>query len=112
MSYLQTFLEGYWGYANYFFNEILHPSWHNYFYWLLGLSLVVWTLEINFPWRKNQCAIRQDGVNFGITLSIWDYIFGQNYVPKVDGTIKLGFDDIANFPKTFKKQLFYPWNKK
>lgn len=289
MSYLQTFLEGYWGYANYIFNEILHPSWHNYFYWLLGLSIVVWTLEINFPWRKNQSAIRHDfwldvfymffnfflfllvaynaisnvavqafndllglfgiknlvainiaswpmwiqlltllivrdfvqwnihrllhkvpwmwevhkvhhsieemgfaghlryhwmenviyrtieytplamigfgiqdffvvhiftlaighlnhaniylplgplkfifnspqmhlwhhaevlpkdrkyGVNFGITLSIWDYIFGQNYVPKEEGTIKLGFDDIANFPKTFKKQLFYPWNKK
>jgi sterol desaturase/sphingolipid hydroxylase (fatty acid hydroxylase superfamily) len=289
MRYLQTFLEGYWGYANYLFNEILHPSWHNYFYWLLGLSLVVWTLEIVFPWRKNQGAIRHDfwvdvfymffnfflfsliaynaisnvavqafndflglfgiknlvainvaswpkwaqlltlffvrdfvqwnvhrllhkvpwmwevhkvhhsieemgfaghlryhwmenviyrtleyiplamigfgiqdffivhiftlaighlnhaniymplgplkyifnspqmhlwhhaeelpkertnGVNFGITLSIWDYIFGLNYVPKEDGTIKLGFENIANFPKTFTKQLFYPWLKK
>lgn len=289
MRYLQTFLEGYWGYANYLFNEILHPSWHNYFYWLLGLSLVVWSLEIMFPWRKNQGAIRQDfwldvfymffnfflfsliaynaisnvavqafndflglfgiknlvainvaswpkwsqlltlflvrdfvqwnvhrllhkvpwmwevhkvhhsieemgfaghlryhwmenviyrtleyiplamigfgiqdffivhiftlaighlnhaniylplgplkyilnspqmhlwhhaeelpkdrkeGVNFGITLSIWDYIFGKNYVPKEDGTIKLGFDNLAKFPKTFWSQLTYSFWKK
>ena len=288
MRYLQTFLEGYWGYANYFFTEILHPSWHNYFYWLLGLSLVVWSLEIMFPWRKNQGAIRHDfwvdvfymffnfflfsliaynavsnvavqafndflalfgiknlvalnvaswpgwlqlltlflvrdfiqwnihrllhkvpwmwevhkvhhsieemgfaghlryhwmenviyrmleyiplamigfgiqdffivhiftlavghlnhaniylplgplkyifnspqmhlwhhaeelpkerlsGVNFGITLSIWDYIFGKNYVPKEDENIKLGFEGLSKFPKNFIKQQFHPWNK-
>lgn len=288
MRYLQTFLEGYWGYANYLFNEILNPSWHNYFYWLLGLSVVVWSLEILFPWRKNQGAIRHDfwldvfymffnfflfsliaynavsnvavqafndflglfgiknlvainvaswptwlqlltlflvrdfiqwnihrllhkvpwmwevhkvhhsieemgfaghlryhwmenviyrtleyiplamigfgiqdffvvhiftlaighlnhaniylplgplkyifnnpqmhlwhhaevlpndrkyGVNFGITLSIWDYIFGQNYVPKEDGTIKLGFGNLTKFPKTFWSQTTYKFWK-
>jgi sterol desaturase/sphingolipid hydroxylase (fatty acid hydroxylase superfamily) len=55
---------------------------------------------------------RINGVNFGITLSIWDYIFGLNYVPKEDATIKLGFDDMAKFPKTFWSQSTYAFWKK
>jgi sterol desaturase/sphingolipid hydroxylase (fatty acid hydroxylase superfamily) len=55
---------------------------------------------------------RMNGVNFGITLSIWDYIFGLNYVPKEDGTIKLGFNDISKFPKTFWSQSTYSFWKK
>ena len=279
----------YTGYFNYLKNEILQPSFHNYFYWLLGLSLVVWTLEIMFPWRKNQEKVRHDfwldafymffnfflfslvaynaisnvavqaftdflalfgvknlvainvanlpgwvqlltlflvrdfiqwnihrllhkvpwmwevhkvhhsieemgfaghlryhwmenviyrtleyiplamigfgiqdffivhiftlaighlnhaniylllgplkyifnspqmhlwhhaeelpnermnGVNFGITLSMWDYIFGLNYVPKEDGNIKLGFDDMDKYPKSFWKQFTYSFWKK
>ena len=288
-KYIEIIVGSYTGYFNYLLSEILNPSWHNYFYWLLGLSLVVWTLEILFPWRKNQAAIRHDfwvdvfymffnfflfsliaynaisnvavqafndflalfgiknliainvaswpawmqlltlflvrdfvqwnvhrllhkvpwmwevhkvhhsieemgfaghlryhwmenviyrtleyiplamigfgiedffivhiftlavghlnhaniylplgplkyvfnspqmhlwhhaeelpkermnGVNFGITLSIWDYIFGLNYVPKEDSTIKLGFDNMAKFPKTFWSQLTYSFWKK
>jgi sterol desaturase/sphingolipid hydroxylase (fatty acid hydroxylase superfamily) len=59
-QYIQAFLNGYAGYFNYLKEEVLHLSWHNYFYWLVGLSLVVWSLEILFPWRKNQGAIRHD----------------------------------------------------
>ena len=59
-EYIQVFLDGYYGYWNYLSLEILYPSWHNYFWWLLGISLVVWSLELVFPWRKNQAAIRED----------------------------------------------------
>lgn len=59
-SYFDVFVEGYRGYFHYLLNEVLQPSWHNYFYWLIGLSVVVWALEIVFPWRKNQGAIRHD----------------------------------------------------
>ncbi|MBI3520377.1 MAG: sterol desaturase family protein [Bacteroidetes bacterium] len=52
--------QSYSGYFNYLTNEILHPTWHNYFYWLLGLSVVVWILELLFPWRKEQAAFRKD----------------------------------------------------
>ncbi|MFO0356628.1 MAG: sterol desaturase family protein [Sphingobacteriaceae bacterium] len=55
-----TILNSYSGYYNYLVNEILYPSWHNYFYWLLGLSLFVWMLELIFPWRKQQAAFRKD----------------------------------------------------
>ncbi|MEN9638478.1 MAG: hypothetical protein RLZZ262_346, partial [Bacteroidota bacterium] len=48
---------GYWSYLSY---ELLHPSWNNYFYWLIGLSILTWALELLFPWRKNQAALRDD----------------------------------------------------
>lgn len=58
-KYLKTVADAYVGYWNYFISEILSPSWHNYFYWLVGSSLLIWLLEILFPWRKNQPAIRE-----------------------------------------------------
>lgn len=59
-EYFQVFLDGYYGYWNYLSSEIFYPSWHNYFWWLIGISLVVWGLELAFPWRKNQATIRAD----------------------------------------------------
>lgn len=50
----------YGGYFNYLKNEVLYPGWDNYFYALIVISLVVWGLEIAFPWRKNQPIIRKD----------------------------------------------------
>ena len=59
-KYLKIIQESYTGYWNYLVNEIWYPSWNNYFYWLLGLSLMVWMLEIIIPWRKKQAIFRQD----------------------------------------------------
>ena len=58
--YLKAFSGGYTGYFTYLVNEILHPGWHNYFYWLVGLSASIWLLEIVFPWRKDQPVFRQE----------------------------------------------------
>ena len=44
---------------------------------------------------------RRFGVNFGITLSVWDYIFGKNYIPSSGRDIPLGFSGIEKFPKRF-----------
>jgi sterol desaturase/sphingolipid hydroxylase (fatty acid hydroxylase superfamily) len=46
------------------------------------------------------------GINFGISLSIWDYIFKTNYVPESSGAIELGFPGEEKFPKGFVGQLF------
>ncbi|MBB6004439.1 sterol desaturase family protein [Arcicella rosea] len=59
-KYFEAFYMGYANYFMYVLNEILHPSCHNYFYWLIAISLFVWTLEIVFPWRKQQSTIRHD----------------------------------------------------
>jgi len=45
------------------------------------------------------------GVNYGISLSLWDYIFGTHYVPEDSGTIELGFEGDDQFPKDFVGQL-------
>ncbi|WP_439487881.1 sterol desaturase family protein [Algoriphagus sp.] len=58
-KYIKAISDGYYGYWNYFIGEILNPNWHNYFYWLLGASLVIYGLEILFPWRKNQPILRE-----------------------------------------------------
>lgn len=55
---------------------------------------------------------RKNGVNFGITLSVWDYIFKTNYIPKSGRDIELGFENDEYFPKGFLGQEFYPLNKK
>ncbi len=52
------------------------------------------------------------GVNFGISLSIWDYIFKTNYIPEDSGTIELGYSDDTKMPKSFIKQLFYGFSSK
>ncbi|MCF6308608.1 MAG: sterol desaturase family protein [Flavobacteriaceae bacterium] len=54
---------------------------------------------------------KPQGINFGISLSIWDYIFKTNYVPEDSGTIELGFDGEERFPKTFVGQLFTGFGK-
>ena len=44
---------------------------------------------------------RKYGVNFGLSLALWDYIFGTAYVPSSGRDIRLGFPGIEEFPKDF-----------
>jgi len=55
---------------------------------------------------------RKNGVNYGITLSIWDYIFKTNYIPHSGKDIEIGFEGDENFPKDFIGQELYPLRKK
>lgn len=51
------------------------------------------------------------GINFGISLSLWDYIFKTNYVPEDSGTIELGWENDEGFPQGFFGQLFTGFGK-
>ncbi len=51
------------------------------------------------------------GINYGISLSLWDYIFKTNYIPEDSGTIELGFPDEDIFPKGFFGQIIYGFGK-
>lgn len=57
---IETLIGGYTGYWYYLTGEMFNPGWRNYFWWLVGLSLFMWTLEIFFPWRKDQNIFRKD----------------------------------------------------
>jgi len=48
------------------------------------------------------------GVNFGLTLSIWDYLFKTNYIPYSGKDIELGFEGDEKFPEHFLAQEIYP----
>lgn len=50
--------------------------------------------------------------NFGITLSLWDYLFGTVWMPKDGRDIVLGFPDIEQFPKSFWEQEVLPFFRK
>lgn len=54
---------------------------------------------------------RSKGINFGISLSIWDYIFKTNYIPEDSGKIELGFPNEEVFPKGFFGQIVYGFIK-
>ena len=58
-KYLKIIQDSFTGYFNYLVQEITTPSWTNYFYWLIAISLVVWILEIALPWRKSQPIFRK-----------------------------------------------------
>lgn len=51
------------------------------------------------------------GVNFGISLSLWDYIFKTNYIPEDSGTIEIGFRGDDKFPTDFIGQNTYGFKK-
>lgn len=59
-KYLTIFIDSYLGYFNYLWNEITRFHWENYFYGLIVVSLIVWILELVFPWRKDQKIFRKD----------------------------------------------------
>ncbi len=52
------------------------------------------------------------GVNFAISLSIWDYLFKTSYVPDADKNIMLGYEDDHKMPNSFWGQLRYGFRSK
>ena len=61
-TYVEVFLNTVTGMANYQWRQILFdvPWNENWFWGLTCVSLLVWGLELLFPWRKKQRAIRKD----------------------------------------------------
>lgn len=53
----------------------------------------------------------KNGANFAISLSVWDYIFRTNYVPKPDKNLRLGYRDDAKMPQNFWGQMRYGFRK-
>jgi sterol desaturase/sphingolipid hydroxylase (fatty acid hydroxylase superfamily) len=51
------------------------------------------------------------GVNYGLSLSLWDYIFKTAYIPKSGRDAELGFEKSEQFPKGFWGQVIYPIGK-
>lgn len=53
----------------------------------------------------------RNGMNYGISLSLWDYIFKTNYIPEDSGTVEIGFKGDDKFPKNFIDQNLYGFKK-
>ena len=105
-TYLNIIRDSFSGYSQYLVSEILNPHWGNYFYWLISISLVFWSLEILIPWRKNQNKIRKDFWLDGFYMFFNFFLFSlivYNAVSNVAVTffneilIKIGIDNLAFF---------------
>lgn len=59
-------------------------------------------------WHHAKEMPTQYGINFALTLSVWDYIFKTNYIPYDGRDIELGFANDEQFPKDFLHQESYP----
>lgn len=49
------------------------------------------------------------GVNYGLSLSVWDYFFGTAHVPFHNPELELGFEGDENYPENFGSQLLEPF---
>lgn len=83
---------GHWNHANFSFN--IGPL----KYVLNNPAMHIWHHAKVLP------EDRKYGVNFGLSLSIWDYLFRTDYVPKDGRDIELGFPNDEEFPKNFVGQ--------
>lgn len=80
-----------WGPFKYLFNNPVMHLWHH-----------VYTL----PEGKTR------GINFGISLSVWDYLFGTAKIPQDDAHIKLGYPGMEDMPRSFWGQLVFGFRSK
>ena len=51
------------------------------------------------------------GVNYGLSLSLWDYIFRSASIPSNGRDVELGFEGDENFPRSFSGQIVYGFGK-
>ena len=97
-----------------FFNIVIGHLNHANINWDYGWLKYIFNNPKMHIWHhsKELPAERKFGVNFGLTLSIWDYIFKTNYIPHSGRDIEIGFKGDENFPKGFLEQEMYPLGKK
>lgn len=60
-------------------------------------------------WHHAKHIPSKTGVNFGLTLSIWDYLFQTDYIPNSGKDEPLGFEKVEQFPETFWEQIYWPF---
>ncbi|MEM9073493.1 MAG: sterol desaturase family protein, partial [Myxococcota bacterium] len=60
-------------------------------------------------WHHARVIPTRTGINFGLTLSVWDWVFGTAHWPDDDADRALGFEGVDTFPSGFVGQLWRPF---
>ncbi len=111
MRYIELFIEGYKGYAGYLWYEITHPSFKNYFYWLIVVSLFFFVLEVVIPWRKKQAVLRKDFWLDGFYMFFNFFLFSLIiYSAASNVVVNLFNDGIKAITDGFDLQALNPMN--
>jgi len=96
----------------YFFNIVIGHLNHANLGWNYGVFKYILNSPKMHIWHHAKELPVRTGVNFGLTLSVWDYLFKTNYIPHSGKDIVLGFEGDENFPNSFINQELYPLSKK
>lgn len=97
----------------YFFGTLIGHLNHANLGWSYGPLKYILNNPQMHIWHhaKNLPEDRPHGMNFGITLSIWDYLFGTAYIPSSGRDIELGFEGIENYPDGFLEHQIEPFKR-
>jgi sterol desaturase/sphingolipid hydroxylase (fatty acid hydroxylase superfamily) len=55
---------------------------------------------------------KEYGINFALSLSLWDYLFGTAEEPYEGRDIEIGYPNDEEMPKSFWGQLAFPFTKR
>ncbi len=85
----------------------LDITWGPFRYLLNSPRMHVWHHDRAWP------ADRPRGLNFGISLSLWDWLFGTAWWPSraerpTQQPDRLGFDGIEDYPRNLRDRILYP----
>ena len=95
-SYVNAFIRSFNGTLDWTWKSIIFevPFYTNYFWGLILISLVVWVLEMVFPWRKEQAIFRKDfwldGFYMFFNFFIFSIVIGGFYK-----MLQIAFTDIG-----------------
>lgn len=85
---------------------------HANFYLPLGPLQYIFNSPQMHIWHHSKELPRGSyGVNYGITLSVWDYLFGTVWMPGDGRDIKLGFEEVDEYPHSFFGQVAKPFSQ-
>jgi len=121
MEYLKLLSESFLGTLDWTFNQIFFrvPNQENYFWGLIIISFLVWTLELIFPWRKKQKKIRLDFwldvfymffnfFVFSIVINGFYEIFNKLMNDLFNLRVNsLAFFELSNFPSVIQLLIFF-----
>jgi sterol desaturase/sphingolipid hydroxylase (fatty acid hydroxylase superfamily) len=62
-------------------------------------------------WHHDVIPGGKHGQNFGIVLSVWDWLFGTAYMPNAGQPENLGFEGQEAYPRSLTGRLFYPLSR-
>ena len=95
-KYLTLITDSYKGYFNYLVHEITTPSWNNYFYGLIAVSLFFFILEQLKPWHQKQPRIRKDFWLDGFYMFFNFFIFSLVLYNSVSSVASALFNDFLS----------------
>lgn len=118
-KYFEGFINAIVGTANWTWKSIIFevPWYMNYFWGLIIISLVVWMLEILFPWRKDQSIFRRDFwldgficfqfFLFAIAISGFYKLLGLLFSDLGIKQSSLALIDMSQFPSWLQLLIFF-----